>query len=172
MCPSSCLPAFLSSLSPSAHELHILTVAVLSIHEWARSQPHFRKYQSQGGMGLYGGAGVFSTVFTPPSLPSAVLFDDGMDADEDVMVWDGLEMPPAHPGGMSAASANSGWGGVPMFPLSSSSSGHALRSGRTSKKRQKPVAAPKTTDLLEEFDTRMKQVCGWTFGDTEAIHLE
>ncbi|KAI1793068.1 hypothetical protein LXA43DRAFT_1127421 [Ganoderma leucocontextum] len=137
------------------------------IQEWAKTQPNIRKYHSQG---IYGGAGFYDAAFVPASLPSAASMADPMDMDMDMdfgMVFGGLEMPPAYPG-TSAASANWG-GGVPMFPPSSS--GHALRSGR---KKQSAAAqpAPKTMDLLEEFDTGMKRVREWTFGEGETIDSE
>ncbi len=175
----------LPSLSPSAHALRIDSVAVRSIHEWAKTQPNIRKYHSQGGVGLYGGAGLFNTAFVAPPLPSQAVFpDDEMDTDflegEMDMDMDGMEfgfgmglgglaMPPSYPG-TSAGSSNWG-GGVPMFPPSSSFSGHALRSGGKQQSAA-ATAALKPMDLLEEFDARMKKVREWTFGNTEAIHSE
>ena len=118
---------------------------------------------------MYGGAGLFNAaIMAPPSLPG--LMDTDMDVDFG-MGLSMLEMSPSYHPGTSAASANWG-GGVPLLPPSSSSGGHALRSGKKKQESAASPTTPKTMDLLEEFDTRMKKVREWTFLGTEAIHLE
>ncbi|TBU46163.1 hypothetical protein BD309DRAFT_954744 [Dichomitus squalens] len=117
------------------------------IQEWAKTQPNIRKYLTYTGGNLYGGALAYSPIIMPPSL---------LHADPEISALGGV---------------------APPYPDASSSHGstasllssHANRDGRG---KQPALSTSKPMDLLEEFDTGVKRVQKWKFGEAESTDLD